>query len=67
VNPREIGSEEGERMELVQDYICLKEEVGVEPKPRVPDVDGLAQVIWCDETEESEGQARSESSQLQLR
>jgi hypothetical protein len=52
-------------MELVQCYICLKGEVGVELKPRVPNVDGLAQVIWSDETEESEGQARSESSQLQ--
>jgi hypothetical protein len=53
-------------MELTQDYICLKEEVGVELKPRVPNVDGLAQVIWSDETEESEGAGRSASSQLQL-
>jgi hypothetical protein len=34
--------------------LCLKEEVGVELKPRDPNVDGLAQVIWSDETEERE-------------
>jgi hypothetical protein len=54
-------------MELDQDYIRLKEEVGVQFKPRVPNVDVLAQVIWSDETEEGEGPGRSESSQLQLR
>jgi hypothetical protein len=53
-------------VELVQDYICIKAEAGAELL-EFPDVDGLAQVIWCDEAEEREGQARSESNRLQLR